>query len=417
MKRHFSLTGWIIIILIFNAHLGIKGQSLPTGQETRYNPISTAVPFLTITPDSRHGAMGNTGVATSPDANSQYLNPSKYVFSEDKWGVSASYTPWLRKLANDVNLAYVSGFTRLKNNQAIGASFRYFSMGDVALEDINGTNLGNVRPNEFALDFSYSRKLSDYFSGGIAFRYIRTDLNGGMSQEAYTAGNAIAADVSFFYTKRYETGYQPKTFSWGIDLSNIGSKISYNGGQTREFLPANMRLGASFTNEFDNLNSLSFSLDINKLLVPTPNPKVENDGTGGVVVLADSRSNESVMEGIFSSFTDAPGGFKEELQEYTLSIGVEYTYTHLFALRTGYFNESSNKGNRKFFTAGAGVKFKICSIDFSYLIPVQQNNPLANTIRFTISFSPEVIKKETKPEEKEKQEWVRSSRTHKMVKK
>jgi hypothetical protein len=395
----FSLTGLIVFIYVVTVCVSANGQSLTTGQETRYNPISTAVPFLTITPDSRHGAMGNTGVATSPDANAQYLNPSKYAFAEEHWGVSASYTPWLRKLVNDVNLAYVSGYYSLKNNQAIGASLRYFSMGDVALEDINGTNLGSVRPNEFALDFSYSRKLSDYFSGGIAFRYIRTDLNGGMSQEAYTAGNAIAADVSFFYTKRREGGYQPKTFSWGVDLSNIGSKISYNGGQTREFLPANMRLGAAFTNEFDELNSLSFSFDINKLLVPTPLTANENGSGGGLVVITDSRSNESVMEGIFSSFTDAPGGFKEELQEYTVSTGLEYWYNKRFALRTGYFNEAQNKGNRKFFTMGAGFKASICSIDFSYLIPVQQNNPLANTIRFTISFNPGVIKKETKPGE------------------
>jgi hypothetical protein len=377
-----------------------KGQSLTTGQETIYNPISTAVPFLTITPDSRHGAMGNTGAATSPDANAQYLNPSKYAFAEDKWGVSASYTPWLRKLVNDINLAYVAGFRRLNNNQAIGASLRYFSMGDIALEDINGTNLGNISPNEFALDFSYSRKLSDYYSGGIAFRYIRTDLNGGMSQQSYTPGNAVAADVSFFYTRRWEGGYQPKTFAWGVDFSNIGSKISYNGGQTKEFLPANMRLGAAFTNEFDEVNSLSFSLDVNKLLVPTPLPAAENSNTGGVVVLTDSRSNESVMEGIFSSFTDAPGGFKEELQEYTVSAGLEYFYNKRFALRTGYFNEAQNKGNRKFFTAGAGIKLSICSIDFSYLIPVRQNNPLANTIRFTISFSPEALKKETKTDKK-----------------
>jgi hypothetical protein len=400
MKGKCLSTGWIVFFFVFIVCASANGQSLTTGQETRYNPISTAVPFLTITPDSRHGAMGNTGAATSPDANAQYLNASKYAFAEEKWGVSASYTPWLRKLVNDINLAYVAGFCRLNNNQAIGASLRYFSMGEISLEEINGTNLGNISPNEFALDFSYSRKLSDYYSGGIAFRYIRTDLNGGMSQESYTPGNAVAADVSFFYTRRWEGGYQPITFAWGVDFSNIGSKISYNDGQTKEFLPANMKLGAAFTNEFDEVNSLSVSADINKLLVPTPSPREVTNNTGGVIVLADSRSNESVMEGIFSSFTDAPGGFKEELQEYTISAGAEYLYNHLFALRAGYFNEAKNKGNRKFFTAGAGVKLKVCTIDFSYLIPVQQNNPLANTIRFTISFSPWTLKKETKPVEK-----------------
>ncbi len=397
MRRiSFNPFGWMIVILLITTFFNSRGQSLPTGQETRYNPISTAVPFLTITPDSRHSAMGNTGAATSPDANSQYLNPSKYAFVEENWGVSASYVPWLRKLVNDIYLTYLAGYYRIDKNEVVASSFRYFSMGDIALEDINGTNLGSVRPNEFAFDFSYSRKLSDYFSGSVAFRYIHTDLNGGFNQASFTPGNAVAADVSFFYTRRWEGGYQPKTFAWGVDFSNIGSKISYNGGQTREFLPANMRLGAAFTNEFDKINSLSFALDVNKLLVPTPQTVERTGNTGDVVVVTDTRSNESVIGALFSSYTDAPGGFKEELQEYSISAGAEYLYNHLFALRAGYFSESQNKGNRKFLTAGAGVKLNICSIDFSYLIPVRQNNPLANTIRLTISFNPETLNKEVK---------------------
>jgi hypothetical protein len=373
----------------------VSAQTLQTGQETRYNPISTAVPFLTITPDSRHGAMGNVGVATSPDANSQYLNPSKYAFIEGDYGFSVSYTPWLRKLVSDINLAYLSGYYRIDKNQVLGSSLRYFSMGDIMLQDINGTDLSNVRPNEFALDFSYSRKLSDFFSGGIALRYIRTDLNGGYSQENSTAGNALATDVSFYFNKKWEGGVQSKSFAAGIDLSNIGSKISYNGGQTKEFLPANMRLGATFTNEFDETNSLSVSLDINKLLVPTPSTREVTDNSGGVVVLPDNSSNQSVIGGLFSSFSDAPGGFKEELQEYTISAGAEYWYNKRFALRTGYFNEAQNKGNRKFFTTGVGVKWNLCSIDFSYLMPVYQNNPLANTIRFTILFNSESFKRKS----------------------
>jgi hypothetical protein len=406
MNRNYLSLGRAIAFLFLTAAFLAIDLSLAKSQEISYNPISTAVPFLTITPDSRHGGMGDVGAATSPDANSQYLNPAKYAFVDGKFGVSVSYTPWLRNLVSDINLAYLAGYYQIDKMQTLGASLRYFSIGDISLEDINGMDLGNLRPNEFALDFSYSRKLSDYFSGGIALRYIRTDLNGGYSQESYSAGNALASDISFFYNKKFyskkwQGASQPKTFAAGINFSNIGSKISYNGGQSKEFLPANMRLGATFTNEFNEINSLSVSLDVNKLLVPTPIQKETVDNTGNVVVVTDTRSNVSVPEALFSSFSDAPGGLNEELQEYNLSAGLEYWYNHRFALRTGYFNESENKGNRKFFTAGLGVKINICSIDFSYLMPVQQNNPLASTLRFTISFYPDSFKKEKKAKDLE----------------
>ena len=264
------MAGFIIFIFLVIMGLEADSQSLTNGQEIRYNPISTAVPFLTINPDSRHGAMGDVGAATLPDANSQYLNPSKYAFAEGNWGFSGSYTPWLRKLVSDINLAYLAGYYRIDNNQVIGSSLRYFSLGNILLTDQNGTNMANVKPNEFALDFSYSRKLSEYLSGGIALRYIRSDLSGGISQQTYSPGNAFATDVSFFYNKTWKGTDQTKGIAVGINLSNIGSKISYNEGQTKEFLPANMRLGATFTNEFDEMNSLSVSLDLNKLLVPTP---------------------------------------------------------------------------------------------------------------------------------------------------
>lgn len=398
MKNNYiNLVGYILFICLFISEINCEAQTLPTGQETRYNPIPTAVPFLTITPDSRHGAMGNVGAATSPDANSQYLNPSKYAFAEEKFGFSVSYTPWLRKLVSDINLAYLSGFYRIDNNQVIGSSLRYFSMGDITLTGQDQAMLGTVRPSEFALDFSYSRKLSDYFSGGITLRYIHTDITGGYGQELYSPGNAFATDVSFFYNKKWKGTGQTKTIAAGINFSNIGSKISYDEGQTKEFLPANMRLGAAFTNEFDAINSLSFSLDINKLLVPTPSSKVVSDTNGGTIVLPENSSNQPVIGALFSSFTDAPGGLKEELQEYTISTGLEYWYNKRFALRTGYFNEAQNKGNRKFFTTGVGVKMKLCSVDLSYLIPVNQNNPLANTIRFTILFDADSFKKEKKP--------------------
>jgi len=374
----------VFLLILIISGWNVQGQPLSTGQEIRYNPISTAVPFLTITPDSRHGAMGNVGAATSPDANSQYLNPSKYAFADGKYGFSVSYTPWLRKLVNDVNLAYLSGYYRIDDKQVIGSSLRYFSIGDVSYADINGSNSVTIRPNEFALDFSYSKKLSDYFSGGVALRFIRTALMEGYGEESFSAGNAFATDFSFFYNRTWESTGK-KTFAAGIDFSNIGSKISYNQGQTKEFIPANMRLGATFTNEFDKDNSLSFSLDLNKLLVPTPS---ENNPS--------ESSNKTVIGALFSSFSDAPGGLKEELQEFTVSTGLEYLFNSKFALRTGYFNESKNKGNRKFFTTGVGVKTNICSLDFSYLISTVRNSPLANTIRFTISFDEDSFKNRKK---------------------
>jgi hypothetical protein len=381
-SRFFTLLIFVIVSFTPTIH----AQSLPSGQEVRYNPISTAVPFLTITPDSRHGGMGNVGVATSPDANSQYLNPSKYAFAEEKFGFSLSYTPWLREYVKDINLAYLAGYYKIDNEQVIGSSLRYFSMGNILLNDQNGTGLAYVNPNEFAFDFSYSRKLSDYLSGGVAFRYIHSDISGGIGAESYSPANAFAADVSFYYNKRWEGNPQKKTLAVGINFSNIGSKISYDDGLTKEFLPANLKLGSTFTNEFDDVNSLSISLDLNKLLVPTPNKSIVYDNNGSIVVLPNYSSNESVIDALFSSFSDAPGGFKEEMQEITFSAGFEYWYNHQFALRAGYFNEAQNKGNRKFYTAGAGVKLKVASIDFSYLIPVSRTSPLANTIRFTILF-------------------------------
>lgn len=394
INRNLILICWIFLFSeLALMHPGVMAQTLPTGQETKYNPISTSVPFLTITPDSRNGAMGDVGAATSPDANSQYQNPSKYAFVEGNYGFAVSYTPWLRKLVSDINLAYLSGFCRIDNNQVIGSSLRYFAMGDINLTGADQAVLGTVHPNEYALDFSYSRKLSEFFSGGVALRYIRTDLSGGYGQGNYSPGNAVATDVSFFYNKKLKGTDHAKTIAVGINFSNIGSKISYNDGQTKEFLPANLRLGATFTNEFDGMNSLSVSFDLNKLLVPTPKSQIVSDNNGGTIVLSDNSSNESVISALFSSFSDAPGGFKEELQEVTISTGLEYYYNKRFALRAGYYNEAQNKGNRKFFSAGAGVKMKLCSVDFSYLIPTRQNNPLANTIRFTILFDADSFKK------------------------
>jgi len=369
----------------------LSQSSLPTGQEVRYNPISTAVPFLTITPDSRHGAMGDVGVATSPDANSQYLNPSKYAFAEGKFGFSLSYTPWLRELVNDINLAYLSGYYRLNNNEVIASSLRFFSMGDITLTGQDQTTIGTVSPSEFAFDFSYSRKLSDRFSGGVALRYIRSDLSGGIGAETYTAGSAFATDVSFYYINKWGGTGETKSMAAGINFSNIGSKISYDQGTNKEFLPANMKLGATYSSEIDNFNSFSVSLDVNKLLVPTPVTRLDST-SGGIIVLPDNSSNKSLVSSIFGSFSDAPGGFKEELQEFTISTGAEYWYNKQFALRAGYFYEHPTKGNRKYFTMGAGLKYTKFRLDLSYLIPTEQHNPLENTLRFSMILDFDALK-------------------------
>ena len=373
----------ILLVFVSLLNLTAFGQS-----EVRYNPISTAVPFLTITPDSRHSAMGDVGAATSPDANSQYMNPSKFAFAQDKWGFAISYTPWLRQLVSDVNLAYVSGFYQLDPSQVFGGSLRYFSMGQIALTGVDGQNMGNVSPSEFAFDVSYSRKLSDYFSGGVLLRYIRSDLAAGFGgtqagAETYSAGNAFASDVSFYYHNKLGKEGTRNSISAGVNFSNIGTKISYNQGSTKEFLPANMKLGTTFTTALNDSSSFSFSVDFNKLLVPTPSNKVDASGN----IIPDNNSNKSVISSIFGSFNDAPGGMKEELQEVTVSLGAEYWYRKMFAVRGGYFNESPYKGNRKYATVGVGVKLYVAGIDVSYVIPVERNNPLANTVRFTLLFN------------------------------
>jgi hypothetical protein len=331
--------------------------------------------------------MGDAGVADSPDANSQYWNPSKFAFIDEQFGFALSFTPWLRQLFNDMNLAYISGYRKLKGNQTIGASLRYFSIGEIQLTDQNGTNLASVKPNEFALDLSYSRKLSEVFSGGVTIRYIRSDLSGGVGSNMYVPGSAFASDVSFFYNKDLSQSNNRKTIAAGINLSNIGSKISYDNGSNKEFLPANLRLGTTFTTELNQVNSFSFSLDFNKLLVPTPKIGAGNNDSGKPSISA-----------VFSSFGDAPGGFKEEMQEVNYSAGIEYWYNRKFAFRGGYFNENQYKGNRKFVSAGIGMKMNICSIDVAYLIPVNQNNPLANTVRFSLLFDLGGIQRKEKVE-------------------
>lgn len=352
------------------------------------NVVTTAVPFLTISPDSRAAGMGDVGVGTSADINSQHWNAAKYAFTESDMGVALSYSPWLRNLADDINLAYLVGYKRLDDYQTLSASLRYFSLGDILFYDDQAQYQGQQNPNEFAIDFGYTRLLSDYFSGAVTGRYIRSDLTGGQMINGVEshAGNSYAVDVAFFYRNEFMTGRQENLFSAGINIQNIGAKISYTDGEVKDFIPTNMKLGAAYTTELDDYNTITFAVDLNKLLVPTPPRDTTTYDDGAIIYPGGINSDKSVVGGMFSSFGDAPGGMKEELQEVNISAGVEYWYNQQFALRAGYFYEHENKGNRKFMTAGAGLKLNVFALDFSYLLPLVRNHPLENTLRFTLSF-------------------------------
>jgi hypothetical protein len=375
-----------IILLTVILWVGILVQK-SYAQATELNAITTAVPFLTIGPDSRAGAMGDAGAATSPDLNSQHWNAAKYGFIKSDMGVALSYTPWLRSLVQDISLAYLAGYKRLDDQQTMSASLRYFGLGDIITMDENGDAGVQISPNEFAIDFGYTRLLSETFSGAVALRYIRSDLTGGQMLSGGTAthaGNAYAADVAFYYQKEMRMNRKRSTFSSGINISNIGSKISYTEGETKDFIPTNLKLGLAYQTEMDRYNTISIAFDANKLLVPTPNDSLY----GGF-------PNIGPIEGIFRSFSDAPGGWKEELQEINLSLGAEYWYNKQFALRAGYYYENNFKGGRNFFTAGAGLKMNVFTLDFSYLLAAQ-SSPLANTLRFTLSFDFEAFNKQKK---------------------
>jgi len=351
------------------------------------NTITTAVPFLLISPDSKAGAMGDVGVATTPDANSIHWNPAKLAFVDDDMGFSMSYVPWLRALVPDINLSYLAGYRKLNDNEAIGLELRYFSLGDITFTDILGTTIGQYKPSEFALGTSYSRKLSDNFSLAISGRYIYSNLTGGQSAGGIptVAGQSIAADIAGYYTKPIRLAGRNVDLAIGGNISNIGSKISYTETAVQDFIPINLRLGTAIGTEFDDYNKMSFAFDINKLLVPTP-PVYNNEGE----ITIGQDPNVSVVSGIFQSFGDAPGGFGEEMREINYSIGTEYWYANQFAIRAGYFFEHDTKGGRKFFTFGSGVKYNVFALDFSYLInasrSINGNNPLANTMRFTLVF-------------------------------
>jgi hypothetical protein len=356
------------------------------------NAIQTTVPFLTIAPDSRAGAMGDLGVATRPDVNSQHWNAAKYAFVDGEFGVSLAYTPWLRNIVNDINLGYLAAYYRFDEKQVVSVSLKYFSLGEVIFRDIEGVLVGNYNPNEFAVDAGYSRLFSDYFSGALVLRFIRSDITGGGSIEGqqYNAGYSFAADLGLYYQHPLELSGMNSEIAWGVNFSNLGTKISYTEGSDKQFIPANLRLGVRYTLDLDDYNSLSASVDLNKLLVPTP-PIYYPDSTdleGNPVVQYGRKIPSSLPLSWIQSFYDAPAGFKEEIHEIMISAGLEYWYRKQFAIRAGYFNEHETKGNRKYFAAGIGMKLNVFFIDFSYLISTSgRNNPLANTMRFTLGLN------------------------------
>lgn len=365
------------------------------GQQSTINTITTAVPFLMIAPDARAGAMGDAGVSSSADVYSMHWNPAKFAFIEEDMGFGISYSPWLKKLVSDINLYNVSFFKRIDNEQVIAASLVYFSLGDIIFTDQNNYGLGTYRPNEFSFDVAYARKLSENFSASVAARFIYSDLTQGLTVAGNqtNAGTSIAADISMFYRKDVQFSRLDGLFAFGLNISNIGSKISYSNNGQKNFLPTNLRFGPSLTLEIDRYNTLSFMLDFNKLLVPTP-PKYKTVNGQQVIgpdnkpVIADGKDPDvSVISGIFQSFFDAPGGFSEELKEFTYSFGMEYWYDKQFAVRAGYFHESQMKGNRKYFTLGFGLKYNVFGLDVAYLIPTEQQNPLENTLRFSLIFN------------------------------
>ncbi len=344
------------------------------------NTIFTAVPFLRITPDARSGAMGDVGISLSPDAYSIYWNTAKLAFSENQAAAAITYTPWLRQLVNDIFLASLSGYYKLDDDQALTASLRYFSLGEIAFTNQQGQFIQNFNPREYTLNVGYARKLSDHFSMGLNLGYIYSNLAAGqmVNGTVIKAGNATSGDLSVAYTKNVGKD----TWNWGLTIANIGSKITYTqSAETKDFLPTNLGLGTSYTFNFDEYNKLTFVVECNKLLVPTP------DSTG-------SFRKKSVPEGIFGSFNDAPGGMKEEFREINLCTGAEYWYKNLLAIRAGYFTESKFKGNRRYLTAGLGIKYNIFGLNFSYLIPTSnQRNPLDNTLRFSLVFDFKDFKK------------------------
>ena len=403
---------FLILAVLVMAGIQSYAQNQILGQSLNPNVITTAVPFVSIAPDARGGSMGDCGVSSEADVYSMHYNPAKYTYLEDDLSVGLGYSPWLRNLVPDMNLAYLAFAKKLNKESAIGATLRYFSCGDITFRDNNGTDMGTYRPNEWAMDVTYSRMMTDYLSGAVAGRFIYSNLTQGIT-EGSSVGWSVAADVAVYYKRPVEWFRDiDADFSWGICVNNIGSKVSYNNTSVKkDFIPTTLRFGPGMKLKIDEYNSLAFSVDVTKLLVPTPpiyklgpNGQPVQDPITHEYEIEEGKSDDvSVMVGIIQSFYDAPGcsyddygqlvnvgKFYEELCEYNIGLGAEYWYNNVFAVRAGYFNETAMKGNRKYVTLGASLKYNVFGLDVSYLVPVNGTvgtNPLENTLRFNLTYS------------------------------
>ena len=361
----------------------IQGTILRRQVEDDARLISTGVPLLLIAPDARAGALGDLGAASTPDANSNHWNAAKLPFAEKKFAASLTYSPWLRDIAGDIDLTYLAGYYKLNDISAIGASLTYFSLGSINFTNDEGVSMGDYNPNEFALDVSYSLKLTENLAAAVTGRYIRSDLTQRQSVQGNSthAASAVAADIGLYYQKDLALD-KPAQYALGLQISNLGNKISYSDNLESSFLPANLRIGGRYSYSMDQFNRLSFMLDLNKLLVPTPPVR---DTAGNIYEGKDD--HVGVLQGAIQSFYDAPNGFKEELQEINISAGIEYWYNNMIAARAGYFYENKKKGDRQYLTLGLAIKYNSLGIDISYLVPTSQtNNPLKNTLRVSLSF-------------------------------
>jgi len=371
-----------LVVFILSLPVLVYAQTTQSDGK-RSNTIQTAAPFLLITPDARSGAMGDVGVAISPDANSLHWNPAKMAFLDKPTGLSASYTPWLRNLVPDVDLGYLTIYHRLDSRNTIGGALRYFSYGSIQLTDNSQNDIGVYSPNEFSIEGTYSRKFGDNFSLGTAIRYIRSSLsNGQFNGQDIQPATALAADASAYYKTGTVLLGRDAELAFGLNISNIGTKMSYSDNGSKSFLPTNMKLGGASTFMLDDLSTITFALDLNKLLVPTSPVR---DASGQIISGKDP--DRSVPSAIFGSFSDAPGGFSEEISEISYSAGAEYWYNKQFAIRSGYFYETPTKGDRRYFTVGAGLKYNVFNLDFAYLLANQQTSPLAQTLRFSLVFN------------------------------
>ncbi len=388
------------IFVLLSCALLLTSQVI-RAQKSEFNPIETGVTSLSIAPDARGASMGDLGAATDPDANSQFWNPSKYAFGYSTAGVSLSYTPWLRKLVNDIFLANLAGYWKIGSgdNQAVSASLRYFSLGEVTSQDPSETATQTLNPYELSFDIGFSRKLSEKFSMGVVFRYIYSDLgfSDSYAGDQTTGASAFSADLSGYYVTYPIIGRNECQWSWGWNISNIGTKVAFNNGEDPAFLPTNLKIGTNFMFPLADYHTLSIGLDLNKLLVPTRPREADYDmdtteGQREYLDALENWKNMSPFTGIFKSFGDAPGGFKEELREINFSLGAEYSYNQQFFVRAGYYYENQFKGNRQYFGIGAGFSLNVVRLDASYMLATAQTSPLDQTLRFTLTFDMDGLK-------------------------